>query len=192
MIPLGVLASARVVAAGGGGVAFRDDFNRADASTLGGDWKNRSAAFTINTNRAMGPTGGQICWALANTQASSDDYYVEAVIAAGSTAVARGVTARNDGVTSAHYLWSYSGSGFILYRTANGTSYTQLGSTYTAAPSQPITLRLEVEGTSIRGYVDGTLLASATDATYQTGRYAGMRKAGSGLLYVDSFEIGAL
>lgn len=75
---------------------------------------------------------------------------------------------------------------WIMYPSPNDGSsklYLRVGGTYTAIDSQPFTwvdatdytLKLVLAGSSIMGYIDGTLIHSVTNASFQTAIRAGMR-----------------
>jgi hypothetical protein len=92
---------------------------------------------------------------------------------------AHGIIARMSLSQADGYLLVYrSDTGEMkLLRIDNG-SFTQLGSTYSpgwAADSGEHTMMLVVEGSSIKGYADGTLQFDETDSTYSSAGYAGMR-----------------
>lgn len=190
MIPVGVLAARRAVA--GGGPAFTDDFNRADSATLGASWDALGSlvALKVIDNQASGSLASVTAGQRAVTPAGSTDHYAQMVVrtVAGNSI---GVLARLTGSAETGYLWRYNGSNACqLFRGSSG-SYTALGSSYSAPLTAPFTLRIEAEGSTIRGYVNGVLRQTATDATHATGTYCGVRVVGNAVR-VDDFEMGLL
>jgi hypothetical protein len=78
----------------------------------------------------------------------------------------------NAGGTSWYQFGLVGTNAFQIYRVSSGT-FTQLGSTYTFAPTLDFEIKLEIIGTSLVGYVDGVSRVTATDSTHSTG-YAGL------------------
>ena len=71
-----------------------------------------------------------------------------------------------------------SAAEYKIYRNDNGSS-TELASVNAGAltPSQTYKVRIECEGSTIRGLVDGAEVISASDSTYATGDYVGFLHA---------------
>lgn len=175
-------------------VLFQDDFNRADGA-LGADWTVRgSAEFSITSNRAVRneTVGDQNnCAYHATASYGTADYAVQAVhrtqASIGALGGFSGVVGRrvNNGATDSdgYILFIQTGapSGYAyLYRRQSG-SYSMLvqSSAFDVPQNTDFLLRLEMEGTALRGYVDGTLRVSTTDAGLSAEGDAGLQLYGA-------------
>ena len=193
-LTLSLVADGIVEEAPPGGVTFSDDFNRANGNA-GSNWTNLaggtsnldvvSNAAANNATAGSGTTIHRI-----TTVLPSADGYAEFEVTTFNT-TSTGVMIRLPTSTSeAGYLWRYNGTDAQLFSVIGG-SYNAIGSAYVASISAPFTLRIEAEGTAIRGYVNGTLRASATDSTVTAAGYSGMRLS-STAIRVDNFSTGTL
>lgn len=152
-------------------VRASDNFNRADGA-LGANWTTLGSGHTIVSNQADGATGANRfdVWAAAcNTNDNWSQIAFGAAPVGTMAAAARVVDASN--FYSLAYVQSTTTLG--LRRTVGGSA-TTLTSTVTALSSGQV-LRIEVQGTALRGYVDGVLVLSTTDATFATGKRVGFR-----------------
>jgi len=183
--PHGIYASARPNTAPPSGVS--DDFNRADGSDLGADWVEAYGDWSIAANKLVTPvmTTSQL---IHNTPRPSLDHWVQATIdsAAGSV----GVIARRSDMNNFYYWRWRSGGGYQLYKRVGGT-YSQIGGTV-ASGSSPVSMRLEVQGTTLRGYVDDVLVITETDASVPAGYGVGLRTGTTTSITVDNFSAGDL
>ncbi len=93
-------------------------------------------------------------------------------------------------LTETGYIWRYNGSDSTLFVVSAG-SFSSIGSAYSATLSAGDVLRLEVQGTAIRGYVNGVLRSSATNGTVTTGDRGSLRIGGTAAR-LDDFSIGSL
>lgn len=134
-----------------------------------------------------------------NYNINSSNHFVQAklVIGASGTNVTAGVTARHSTSTNTFYkLSSAAGiSNIKLYKVIAGVA-TELG-TYAANMSTNTTrtLRLEVQGNSIRGYLDGTQIIAVIDSSITSGSYGGVSVnpgAAAANASIDDFSVGAL
>ena len=183
MIPAGILGSAR----SGPGV-FTDGFNRADGA-IGANWANIENSLVVVSNRAGGSSAATNVASATTPTAGNDGYAQVEVATVGGTSM--GIMARMPG-TVAHtgYLWRYSGTACQLFKVVAGTA-TALGTAYTATLTAPFTLRIEVSGSTITGYVDGVQRQQVTDTGLTTGSYCGLRVVNTTARY-DNFEMGNL
>ena len=184
---------------GGGGPAFSDDFNRSDRA-LDNGWVNRATftAATIASNRAVAPSGTESqCY--HPTDVGSEDMYTEADIHLGGGGDYPTVSVRNQTAARTCYFFYHEPGGtnqFTISKFTGGTFFTistQTGPTVGSVPCD-YTLRLEAQGTTLRGYVNGTLAVTTTDSSVTSSqRYGGFTfYNGSGASYIDNFETGAL
>jgi len=184
VIPLGVLASARVASSG---VVLTDNFNRANSTSIGAAWQEMAGDWSIDTNALRAPVGtGNHVKHL--TPLSTNDQYAQTALAAGNGApglILRYTDANN-------YLFGLAGTGaYQIHKMLSGA--TTLLATLATSPSYPMTLRFEAEGTALRLYRNGSLVLSTTDATVPAANYVGLRNGAGGTFAIfDDFEAGDL
>jgi pectate lyase len=150
---------------------FSDDF--ADGAldgwtTSGGTWS--VAADGTPVARQSGTSGD--ARALAGT-ATWTDYSVQARVKAlsfnGSDRFVA-LLARAQSATSYYYLSLRSGNTVQLKKLVNGTGTTLSSTAFTVSTNTWYTLRIEVSGTTLRGFVNGALVGTATDSQFSSGR----------------------
>nr|MDT0663263.1 pectate lyase [Micromonospora sp. DSM 115978] len=172
----GAAAAAVVLAFGMGAVAhadtlFSDDFedgNAAGWTTSGGSW---SVATDGSRVYRQGGTSSD-ARALTGT-ASWTDYSVQATVKptafSGSNRFVA-VLARVQSNTSYYYLALRSNNTVELKRLTGGSSTTIDTASLSVSVGTTYTLRLDVVGSTLRGYVNGSLLTEGTDTRYGAGR----------------------
>lgn len=177
---------------------YTDDFNRADAATLGASWSNIVSAGSqelgISTNNCRLPSSGNTSATISilhryDSDVSSTDHECSVSwvsdsfnLASGNGTV--GTLVRKD---SSSTLTFYTGR---LNRTGNGTSYTannsqlfkfvsgtptQLGSDVSVTPSLPDPIKTYCSGSTIKNYYDGVEKHSQTDTAITSGVRGGIR-----------------
>jgi hypothetical protein len=151
-----------------------DSFDRSDSTSLGGDWAEDSGDWAIVSNNVRNGTTGSSYRKLRWVGAAMDssDYAVEAPCRSGSDSHAVGPAARMAASSTVTYygLVIFAGYGAYLVYINNGAETVLASSSgLTISSGTTYTLRLEVEGTAIRGYVDGTLRVSATHSALTAG-----------------------
>lgn len=172
---------------------LQDLFDEASDTTLishtpdlGGVWSKQTGY--VNESRVWGGVG--YASAIADSTSiyrngatpPSADYYVEADIVTTVSSIGYGgVIARASATVNTFYQAYYTGdSGLELTRVVFGDS-TSIGTyamTWTANAQK--TLRLEVEGTTIRVKLDGVQVISVTDNVITEAGHAGVRSRVSG------------
>jgi pectate lyase len=150
---------------------FADDFNDGNAtgwSTNGGSW---SVATDGSGVYRQGGTGAD-ARALTGT-AGWTDYSVQARVKptafSGSNRFAA-VLARVQSSTSYYYLALRSNNTVELKRLESGSSTTLDSASLTVTAGTFYTVRLDVVGSTLRGYVNGALVTEASDSRWATGR----------------------
>lgn len=147
-----------------------DTFDRANSTSLGSDWAEDSGNWEIVSNNLVQGTTGNSYRKLRWVGAAMDsaDYSVEVVARSASLGI--GPCARcaaSTAVTYYGYVIFGGDAAYLVEITAGGEAILDTGSAITANTNY--TLRLEVEGTAIRGYLNGVLDVSATDASLASG-----------------------
>ena len=188
---------------GGGGVLASDDFTRANTTTiaasgagLGANWTDTESGgqHYINTNRMTQTSGDH--WCKHVTTMGGPDHYVEADIQGGATDNFVLVNARGPASTLANcYMLLANGSTLELASQVGGT-YTPLDTaTITMGANQTGRLRLECEGTTIRGYWNDVLEITVTgNSDVTTGNFVGINAFATDAdeVFIDNFEAGTL
>jgi hypothetical protein len=157
-----------------GASLFEDDFNRADAATLGGNWTGDAQ---IISNQAKQNGFGSI-YALNSTALGTADYEVEASLNPGALAsggsLGIGLVARYQDVNNFYLLHlDQGGTSMILYEVVGGSYNGLQTNSYTL--TNPITVKLSCNGTAIKGYANGVEITSATNSTHTTEGDVGFR-----------------
>lgn len=164
-------------------VAYSDDFNRADSTTVTG-WTESGDDWSIKSNQ-LAPGITTVGTIRYDQQLSSADHYAEIVVATpGGTSM--GVFARSDAATGSYYLWRNNATNWALFYNVGG-SFVQIGSSYTAAAVAGDVARVECNGSTITGYVNGVSRVSVTDTHVTSGTYVGLRSLQSSTCRYDNF-----
>jgi pectate lyase len=179
---------------------FTDDFNRADQSvSVSANWGSitsmSSLSIVSNTvsNAGTNTTRGN----RVVTGTWPDNQYAQLVVLAvneGSGSRVANVGVRAASAAQSWYHFGLNPSGWVLIRRDAGISTTLASSEFTV--SLPHTIRIEAVGSSIRGYIDGVLVANATDSTYPSGNpVMYIFRSSSSIqedVILDDFEAGTL
>lgn len=172
-----------------------------DAPTLGSSWKQVGSGIGIAGGFAM-PLDTSAALARWATPYSSDDGWAELTIGTiPTTDYEIGPiihSTANDPESGGGYYHlrfrSSSGSLQLMRKGDATTSLTGIAS-YAYTLQENDTLRIEIEGTTLRGILNGTIIMTATDsvlAPSSTTRYGGVRAKGSLDTKIASFSIGDL
>ena len=174
------------------GLLFSDNFNRANATSLGGAWAylagnnvgvqtNRAYAVTNNATVAVNPTG-----------ITSDDHV------AVCQALVNGYTNRHTGLVVRCSQNMQDGYYCVLHGNTNGWLevgyfsggvFYELARNYQVASTiAPRTLALSITGSLLRCVVDGVCYIELTDTNVVNGQFAGFRSESSGF-YADDFTV---
>lgn len=170
---------------------FTDNFNRANAANLGASWTTNSGGFQVQNNLAVSTPG---VFSVATV----------AGVAQANVSVQANVDLSGVSTGHADLVARYSGPGdtnmyVAMLSKASASSfsariYRNIGGTWTLLKSATVgtgtgLLRFDVMGNSLRLYVNGSLLASATDTAISGAGSVGVR----GLNGVfDNFTVTAL
>lgn len=164
--------------------SFSDDFNRADSSNLGANWVEVSGDWSIVSNQlSPGSAGGTILLRAATAMATNNNY-AQATIAA-TTAASHGVWCRGNSNLTSGYLWRNDGTSWDLFSVVGG-SFTNIG-TFAGAAAPGDVAKVQADGSTIKGFVNGVERVSVTDANVTTGTSVGIRSESSGSIRFDDF-----
>jgi hypothetical protein len=175
-----------------------DDFNRANADSLGANWTERAGDWDIFSNKCRkesGATAQNVAY--HNTQLSTADYYVQAVVTPNHTNQHRGVVARRvDFSTSDSNFYSAilttNGTKIMLYKRVSGGDTLLESLDFTYVVGNNYLVRIEVEGSTIMSFVDGTPYSEVTDTALSAIGFAGIHNGATNDEDWDDFEAGDL
>ncbi len=160
---------------------FADNFEDGDAS----DWSRSSGTWTVATDgsRVYQQSGTSADARIRNGATNLGNIALQARVKAtafnGSDRFVA-ITARVVDTTHFYYLALRNGNQLVLGK-RDGSAQTALAAkSFTFSTGTYYTLRLEAQGSALRGYVNGTLQLSASDSGYATGRIGGATYFASG------------
>lgn len=157
------------------GVLATDNFNRADVNPIGGNWTTVTSegAFKIVSNAVQPASLSADSTAYYNAVTWPNDQYAQVKVTVNETTAGNGlgpcVRASASANTFYRVVADHAGSGNIELSKFIAGSYTQIwGRTATFVNGD--TLRLEVQGTTLRVYINGVQVgADATDSSIASG-----------------------
>lgn len=166
---------------------YTDDFNRANSSAIG-NWTEVDDDWSINGNQ-LAPGISSTAYVIYNSPVDTSDQYAEVVLATAS-ASSMGVFARSDVGGNNFYLWRNDGSEWTLFYNFGG-NFTSIGSYVVPAVDGDVA-RIQCEGSTIKGFVNGVERVSVTDTVIPTGLYGGIRSAPGSTTRYDNFVVSDL
>lgn len=183
-----------------GGVLATDTFNRTNGG-LGGNWTTITGqgAPQINTNVVVTNAVGTDSRAYYSAITWPDNQYAEIQVIAGAVSAGGGAVVRAQSGANSFYNAGYAGGlgatcALQVYRYDSGTA-NQLSSTTKTINANDL-IRFEVEGSTLRAYIAGTLqYGPTTDSTYTSGSAGCSVYVDSGSTTnskIDNFEGGAV
>lgn len=166
---------------------FTESFNTADSNTLGPDltWVEVDGDWDIVSNKASAG-GASHNNARAEHDLSGSDHYSQADVTHAGSGDA-GVLARFSSSADTSYLFIFTnaGSAYILYKNITG-SYTSLQTAGGSAPTDD-TFKIEVDGSSLEGFVNSSSVISVTDTAITGNTRCGIRSFNISHT-IDNFE----
>jgi hypothetical protein len=168
---------------------FKDSFNRADGA-MGANWAliTGTSALVISSNAVASPDANTNHMRNTTVSSSADTWTQAKMTVSGAS---MGVGARFPGTAvETGYIWRYNGSDCQLFAVSAG-SYSSIGSSYAAVLAAGSILRIECQGTTIRGLVDGVVRATTTNSSVTTAGVGTLRIGGTAGRF-DDFAMGSL
>ena len=169
-----------------------DNFVRANAGTLGGNWSIALGSYAINTNRAEGVDSGynDAVW---TANAFANDQYSTYIVATGSTAYLGPIVRFNAGSNSGYFgLYGPGGDNYIVKRVSGSDTNLATNGSGTAYATGD-TLELDVVGNTLTFKRNGTTLLTYTDSSSPiTSGSAGITGSSAGGTYCSYWEGGNL
>lgn len=176
----------------------QDDFNRADAATLGSAWTVLAGAWSIVSNQASGTVNKSL--AAFDGGVAWPQYQWASVRVANSIAslpgAATGVCVRLQGSGESGYVGTMSAGGCKIFRADSGT-YTDISSggsaTVWAVGDVGLLVCEAGENAVFKMYRNGVLdVTSSVDTTYTSGKPGILHAAATFVRYLDDFQAGNL
>lgn len=160
-------------------MSVSDDFNRADAATLGANWTDLAGGMRIVSNAARGENASSYDVAIWSANTFNAAHSSQAVIVSGFADIALYVRASGSGASCVGYHAMVHGSvGMRIYRRDSGPSFTLLADLGGAVTAADI-IKLDVNSTTtLEYYKNGASQGNTTDGTYSSGS-AGICSAGA-------------
>lgn len=158
------------------------------SATLGGDltWAELTDAFANASGEAT-HTGGQVHFARAESDLSSDDHRAQLVqtgTISGERAFGPGVRF-NASIQSGYYCYYYGSSGILRLEKWVSGIQTNLADE-SVSPSAPVTWKISIDGSTLKSFMDGVEKDSVTDTALTGDLRTGL--IGYGETTGDSFE----
>jgi hypothetical protein len=144
-----------------------DNFNRANGS-IGANWTQTDGTWSVTNNQATYTLGGDSEASVVYTNISfANDQYAQVTLAA-TTNAASGVMVRGSNVANTGYSLACGGSSCFIFKVVAG-AVTNLTSSGAIPTSNGDVLRLEVHGTALTAFKNGTQILSTTDSAIASG-----------------------
>lgn len=156
---------------------FTDDFNRANAASLGADWTDVNGGWSISSNQATPDTASD-CFSVVTGAgwtggaATTDQYCQVKLVSIGTREAGPICRASSSAMTG--YLWSVSTTGASathqLQRAVAGV-FTALSPTASFTVAANDVIRVEAQGTTIRAVQNGvTKITVTSESSISAGR----------------------
>ena len=113
---------------------------------------------------------GSATYLVVNGDPAWANYTYTARVKPGSSATRHGIVARYKDNNNYYFLILKDGSKVYLYKRVGGSDSSLNYVSFTYNTSTFYELKIELNGTSIKGYVNGALMVSATDASIAAGK----------------------
>ena len=148
-------------------MTLRDDFNRANGA-LGSNWSSSggNAAYTIISNTAASSSAQVEEGVWWNATTFANDHFAEVTITQTASNAFIGPAVRVS--SGGNYYGFYADNATRYLISVVGGTWTQLATLGTGFSNGDV-VRLEVEGTTLRAYVNSTLWTSVTNSSLSSG-----------------------
>jgi hypothetical protein len=154
----------------GGGTDVSDNFNRANANPIGGNWTTvpGAGALQIVNNQVQGVgTSNTVYWN-ANVFSATQCSRVT-MVDLGATYGGPAVRVSTTQHSYYYFKVANSGTSYEYGKVVNGI-WSQLGANVTGTPQANDVLTICASGSTLTGYVNGTLQATRSDTDLSSGR----------------------
>lgn len=169
-------------------VVFKDDFNRADSSTLGSDWEIVSGAYSIVNNTAKPPLSNGASNRVVVDVGTQNNIGIRVDIVPN---VSEGIVFRYDSVGN-FILAQLEGNTIALNGYQNGVKTTLISTPYSWQPSTTYDFRVELRNAEIKIFVNDELLITFNEPTFINTQKCGIHSwvyANEKNGHFDNFEV---
>lgn len=165
-----------------------DNFDRGDGA-LGANWTGSVGSdLTIVSQAVTASSDVTDCSMYWNADIPDAAQYVQLVLS--NADLYAGPTCRGS-TTDWVYLESNTGGSNWAVRWYNGGAFTQIGSFYSTAPADGDLAKITADGSTFKGYINGTERISGSNASAPASGRGGIY-CYSNVARVDDFEVGNL
>lgn len=157
-----------------GGATISESFNKADSATLGPDlsWTDVDSSMDVVSNKAQGPAGAiNDAHSRADSDLATSNHYAQGNVTIVSSGTATdnfiGTCVRFDPAAFTLYHWIYrmgSGGNTMRLRKIVTSTITQLTNA-TGSVSADDLVKISINGSSLTGYKNGIVQATASDGS---------------------------
>ncbi|MGE5549053.1 MAG: chondroitinase-B domain-containing protein [Bacteroidota bacterium] len=174
LLPLAAFLLLAVTATSWAATLLSDNF-QSYTSFPSGSWTNPTAngSWTIATDGdkvAKQTDTNSETYIVVNGNAAWTNYTYTARVKPGSSATRHGIIARYKDNKNYYFLVLKDGSKVYLYKRVNGSDASLNYTSFSYNTSTFYELKIELNGMSIKGYVNGALMVSATDGSIAAGK----------------------
>ena len=152
--------------------SFLDNFNRADSSSLGNNWQQVSGSFSIANNSAVNSVTKATHIAIQPMTLANQNISADFTRTSSNDATSLGVIGRYKDSNNYYSFYRTSGGSSLVYiaKVVNGVS-SVIGSKTLANPTTnvPFNIKAELNGNTLKLYVNNALYVTATDTTFTSG-----------------------
>ena len=176
---------------------FIDNFNRANATTLGNGWSQTATSNpAISGNRAASAaTATGFFWRGLPAGADFDlSMMASSSAGGGSAALYIGTSDFTSTTSGSYYRFGIYGTTMIIGKRAGGSTTTLASAATSGLTTTPAEMRLVIDGSNVTAYVDGVQVLAAVDSSVSRSslvRISGqLQRAGTGqTTYADDFTV---
>lgn len=176
-----------------GGATFTDNFNRPDEPLTAGNWQRRTGPainWAVISNQAGPDASGSTSVVQYSTLCDTDDNYSEFTVVTNAgyySPLCRLDNGTDQSTLTGYALWRDTGT-LYLQKLVNevGTTLASAG-TYNTFP---LTLKVEANGSTIKGYANGSAILTVTDTGVTTGKRVGARTYTATGMRIDDWSGG--
>lgn len=174
------------------GVIATDNFNRADANPIGGNWTttNSESALKIVSNQVQNSTDNADCGAFWNANSFPNDQYSQAVLVAVgnyTTDDGPGVAVRMASGARTYYRTLLRPSTDLITQKEVAGSFTHLSTITAAGAAAGDTLYLDVQSSTLTIKRNGTTAGTTTDSAVTAGA-AGLEYSSEGAAQTSTWD----
>jgi hypothetical protein len=146
---------------------IQDDFTRADGDEIGNQltWVDTEIFIVTRSNRATTPADSGWARSQAQSDLSSDDHYAQVDTIAVSSNGGGPIVRFDDDDSGYMAIATASGATLATYKFLAGSNFTAIGTNSAFTFSNPDTVKIQADGSTITRYLNGAEVDSTTDTS---------------------------